>query len=85
MRSKKQKKRYGWDEDQTFVNILTNSGFKAFFGDEKNKEEVMEVLNALLPVNCQVEAEICLEKRKTRIKSEYLVIRKNFSRPTSLI
>ena len=55
MRSKKQKKRYGWDEDQTFVNILTNSGFKAFFGDEKNKDEVMEVLNALLPVNCQVE------------------------------
>lgn len=43
-----------WDSDQTFVNVLTNGGFKAFFGDENNKEEVMEVLNALLPENCQV-------------------------------
>ena len=38
-----------WDSEQTFVNILTNGGFKAFLGDESNREEVMEVLNSLLP------------------------------------
>ena len=43
-----------WDSEQTFVNILTNGGFKAFFGDESNREEVMEVLNSLLPKHCHV-------------------------------
>ena len=43
-----------WDSDQTFVNVLTNGGFKAFFGDVNNREEVMDVLNSLLPENCQV-------------------------------
>ena len=32
---------------QTFVNLLTNGGFKAFFGDEKNKNEVMEVIKTV--------------------------------------
>lgn len=39
---------------QTFVNLLTNGGFKAFFGDEKNKDEVMAVINSLLPANYKV-------------------------------
>lgn len=39
---------------QTFVNLLTNGGFKAFFGDEKNKNEVMEVINSLLPYQYKV-------------------------------
>ena len=51
----KMKERDGaWESDQTFVNILTNGGFKAFFGDENNSEEVMEVINTLLPEHCQV-------------------------------
>lgn len=41
-------------QSQTFVNLLTNGGFKAFFGDENNKKEVMEVINSLLPENCSV-------------------------------
>ena len=42
------------ESDQTFVNLLTNGGFKAFFGDEKNKSEVMEVINSLLPEHYKV-------------------------------
>ena len=42
------------ETDQTFVNLLTNGGFKAFFGDENNKNEVMEVINSLLPEHCSV-------------------------------
>ncbi len=34
---------------QRYVDILTNSGFKAFFGDVNNKEAVMSILNVLLP------------------------------------
>ena len=41
-------------QDQTFVNLLTNGGFKAFFGDENNKAEVKEVINSLLPEHCRV-------------------------------
>ncbi len=33
-------------EQQEYVDILTNGGFKAFFGDENNKEEVMVLINA---------------------------------------
>ena len=29
---------------QRYVDILTNSGFKALFGDENNKEEVIGFL-----------------------------------------
>ena len=42
------------EQSQAFVNLLTNGGFKAFFGDEKNKEEVMTVINLLLPEHCSV-------------------------------
>ena len=42
------------EKDQTFVNLLTNGGFKAFFGDENNRLEVMAVINSLLPERCEV-------------------------------
>ena len=41
-------------EQQEYVDILTNGGFKAFFGDENNKEEVMVLINALLPEHRKV-------------------------------
>ena len=34
---------------QRYVDILTNGGFKALFGDVNNKEAVMSILNVLLP------------------------------------
>ena len=40
---------------QRYVDILSNAGFKALFGDRKNKEVVMSILNALLPEHRQVE------------------------------
>ena len=40
--------------EQRYVNILTNGGFKAFFGDPNNKTEVIDILNALLPEHRQV-------------------------------
>ncbi len=30
-----------------YADILSNGGFKAFFGDENNKHEVMMLINAL--------------------------------------
>ena len=34
---------------QRFVDILTDSGFKAVFGEQRNREVLMELLNAFLP------------------------------------
>lgn len=39
---------------QRYVDILTNGGFKALFGDINNKEAVMAIINALLPEHRQV-------------------------------
>ena len=39
---------------QRYVDILSNAGFKAFFGDESNKAEVMMLINTLLPAHRQV-------------------------------
>ena len=36
------------------MDILTNGGFKALFGDINNKEAVMVIINALLPEHRQV-------------------------------
>lgn len=44
------------EKEQKYVDILSNGGFKAFFGDERNKNEVMALLNALLPEHRQIEA-----------------------------
>ena len=37
-----------------YVNLLKNSGFKAVFGDENNKDVIIGVLNMLLPARHQV-------------------------------
>ena len=34
---------------QRYVDMLSNSGFKAVFGDKNNKDVVMSVVNMLLP------------------------------------
>ena len=34
---------------QRYVSLLSNSGFKAVFGDRKNKDVVMSVMNSFLP------------------------------------
>ena len=39
---------------QRYVDLLTNSGFKAVFGDRNNKDVVMSVINILLPEGKQV-------------------------------
>ena len=40
---------------QRYVDLLSNSGFKAVFGDRNNKDVVMSVINMLLPYGKQVE------------------------------
>ena len=40
---------------QRYVSLLTNSGFKAVFGDRANKDVVMSVINILLPEGKQVD------------------------------
>ena len=40
---------------QRYVNLLSNSGFKAVFGDRNNKDVVMSVINMLLPEGKLVE------------------------------
>ena len=40
--------------EQMYVDILSNGGFKAFFGDEDNKVAVMGLLNTLLPEHRQI-------------------------------
>ena len=49
MEEKRQEK-----SEQRYVDILSNGGFKAFFGDENNKEVVRELLNTLLPEHRQI-------------------------------
>lgn len=39
---------------QRYIDILTNGGFKALFGDEANKEVVMSIINVLLPEHRKV-------------------------------
>lgn len=39
---------------QRYVSLLTNGGFKAFFGDENNKEVVRMLINILLPEHRKV-------------------------------
>ncbi len=42
------------EREQKYVDILSNGGFKAFFGDESNKEAVMTLLNTMLPKHRQI-------------------------------
>lgn len=39
---------------QRYVDILTNGGFKALFGDVNNKDVVISILNVLLPKHRQI-------------------------------
>jgi predicted transposase/invertase (TIGR01784 family) len=39
---------------QKYVNILSNSGFKALFGDVNNKDVVISIMNVLLPEHRKV-------------------------------
>ena len=39
---------------QRYVDILTNGGFKALFGDLENKDVVMSIINVLLPEHRRV-------------------------------
>ena len=42
------------DEKPDFVDLLTNAGFKAVFGDEANQDVVMTIINEFLPEHRQV-------------------------------
>lgn len=42
------------EEKPKFVDLLTNSGFKAVFGDIENKDVVMTIINEFLPEHRQV-------------------------------
>lgn len=44
----------GKEFKQKYVDILTLGGFNAFFGDENNKNEVMTIINELLPEHRKV-------------------------------
>ena len=44
----------GQSINHEYVNVLTNSGFKALFGDENNKEVIMSIINVLLPEHRQL-------------------------------
>jgi hypothetical protein len=37
------------DEKPDLVDLLTNAGFKAVFGDEANQDVVMTIINEFLP------------------------------------
>ena len=39
---------------QRYVDILTDAGFKAVFGDERNKDVLIELVNVVLPENRHV-------------------------------
>ena len=45
---------------QRYVNILSNAGFKTFFGDVNNKEAVISIQNVLLP-------ELCTSREPVRV------------------
>lgn len=40
---------------QKYVDILSDGGFKAVFGDRNNKRVIMDILNTLLPEHRQLE------------------------------
>ncbi|MBE6235554.1 MAG: hypothetical protein E7112_04885 [Bacteroidales bacterium] len=62
-------------EQQEYVDILTNGGFKAFFGDENNKEEVMVLINALLPEHRKV---VEIDYRPTELQGPVIGHSKEF-------
>ena len=54
--------------ENRYVSLLTNSGFKAVFGDRKNEDVVMSVINALLPAHRRVKTiEYCQTELQGRM------------------
>ena len=54
-----------YEKVQRYVDILTDAGFKAVFGDERNKDVLVDLINVVLPEerhSCHLERsrEICL-------------------------
>ena len=45
------------DIHNKYVDLMSNAGFKAVFGDENNKEIVIKVLNQMLPGERHVEVD----------------------------
>ena len=58
-----------------YVDILSNGGFKAFFGDENNKAEVMMLINTLLPCDRKV---VDIEYRPTDLQGPVIGRSKEF-------
>lgn len=58
-----------------YVDILSNGGFKAFFGDEDNKEQVRMLLNTLLPQHRQIKH---IEYRPTELQGPVIGQSKDF-------
>ncbi len=42
------------ESKERYVDLLTDSGFKAVFGDQQNKQVLIDLLNAVLPAGRQV-------------------------------
>ena len=61
--------------EQMYVDILSNGGFKAFFGDEDNKEQVRMLLNTLLPQHRQIKH---IEYRPTELQGPVIGQSKDF-------
>ena len=40
---------------QRYVDILTDAGLKAVFGDQRNKDVLIDILNVILPPHRKVE------------------------------
>ena len=51
---------------QRYVDILTEAGFKAVFGVEKNKDVLIDLLNIGVPKFDRSDNEICAEVRQER-------------------
>ena len=47
------------ERQKRYVDILTDAGFKAVFGEERNSDVLMDLLNIILPRERQVKAIFC--------------------------
>ena len=60
----------GQDKKKKYVDILTEAGFKAVFGVEKNKDVLIDLLNVLLPEHRRVH-DLSYATRRFRDRHEY--------------
>lgn len=47
------------ERQKRYVDILTDAGFKAVFGEERNSDVLMDLLNIILPRERRVKAIFC--------------------------